>query len=42
MTHFQVSKYNKQYKRDKNSLDHKNVDFRGCESYYALCERWLD
>ena len=31
MTHFQVSKYNEQLQGDKNSLDQKNVDFRGCE-----------
>ena len=41
MTHCQFSKWNKQYKWDKNSLDKKNIDFRGCECY-ALCERWLD
>ena len=33
MTHFQVSKWHKQYKQDKNSLDQKNIDFWGCECY---------
>ena len=43
MTHFQVSKLNKQDKRDKNSLDQKNIDFSECECYMpCVKEGWTD
>ena len=40
ITHFQVSKWNKQYKWYKNSLDQKIVDFRGCECRNVICFVW--
>ena len=36
LTRFQVSKWNKQYKWDKNSLDQKNIDFKGITSYFSF------
>ena len=43
ITHFQFSKWNKQYKWDKNSLDQKNIDFKGCECYMpCVKDGWVD
>ena len=43
ITHFQFSKWNKQYRWDKNSLGQKNIDFRGCECYMpCVKDGWID